>query len=93
LRTVYCAAYPANQRTRENAVERVRKSPPSRRGVDVRALGLEGVRWSAQILPLLRSPAYSPQFSVTHPGLWLFHRHVVDHADVGMIGIFDITAE
>jgi uncharacterized cupredoxin-like copper-binding protein len=30
------------------------------------------------------------QFEFTEPGLWLFHCHVVNHADAGMIGLFII---
>ena len=52
---------------------------------------LEGARWSAQVLPLLPGQSDSLQFSFTQPGLWLFHCHVVNHADAGMIGIFDIS--
>jgi FtsP/CotA-like multicopper oxidase with cupredoxin domain len=52
---------------------------------------LEGARWSAQVLPLLPGQSDSLQFTFTHPGLWLFHCHVVNHADAGMIGIFNIT--
>jgi len=54
---------------------------------------LEGARWSAQVLPLLPGASDSLQFTFTHPGLWLFHCHVVNHADAGMIGIFNIAAE
>jgi len=54
---------------------------------------LEGARWSAQVLPLIPGQSDSLQFTFTHPGLWLFHCHVVNHADAGMIGIFNIAAE
>jgi FtsP/CotA-like multicopper oxidase with cupredoxin domain len=53
---------------------------------------LEGAKWSAQVLPLMPGQSDSLQFTFTHPGLWLFHCHVVNHADAGMIGIFNITA-
>ena len=52
---------------------------------------LEGARWSAQVLPLVPGASDTLQFTFTHPGLWLFHCHVVSHADAGMIGIFNIT--
>jgi FtsP/CotA-like multicopper oxidase with cupredoxin domain len=53
---------------------------------------LEGARWSAQVLPLVPGASDTLQFTFTHPGLWLFHCHVVSHADAGMIGIFNIEA-
>jgi FtsP/CotA-like multicopper oxidase with cupredoxin domain len=52
---------------------------------------LDGAPWSAQVLPLTPGQSDTLQFTFTHPGLWLFHCHVVAHADAGMIGIFDIT--
>jgi manganese oxidase len=52
---------------------------------------LDGVPWSAQVLPLIPGQSDTLQFTFTHPGLWLFHCHVVAHADAGMIGIFNIT--
>src|SRR6266545_2480162 len=52
---------------------------------------LDGASWSAQVLPLVPGQSDSLQFTFTHPGLWLFHCHVVAHADAGMIGIFNIT--
>ena len=51
---------------------------------------LEGGRWAANLLPLLPGAADTLQFTFTNPGLWLFHCHVVNHADAGMIGIFNI---
>jgi len=41
-------------------------------------------------LPLLPGLADTLQFTFTQPGFWLFHCHVVNHADAGMIGIFNI---
>ncbi len=52
---------------------------------------LDGASWSAQVLPLAPGQSDTLQFTFTHPGLWLFHCHVVQHADAGMIGIFNIT--
>lgn len=52
---------------------------------------LEGARWSAQVLPLVPGQSDTLRFVFTHPGLWLFHCHVVAHADAGMIGIFNVT--
>ena len=51
---------------------------------------LQGRKWTANVLPLLPGAADSLQFTFTNPGLWLFHCHVVNHADLGMIGIFNI---
>jgi len=52
---------------------------------------LDGANWSAQVLPLAPGQSDTLQLTFTHPGLWLFHCHVVQHADAGMIGIFNIT--
>jgi len=52
---------------------------------------LDGANWSAQVLPLAPGQSDTLQLTSTHPGLWLFHCHVVAHADAGMIGIFNIT--
>jgi FtsP/CotA-like multicopper oxidase with cupredoxin domain len=52
---------------------------------------LDGENWSAQVLPLIPGQSDSLQFTFTNPGLWLFHCHVVAHADAGMIGIFNIA--
>jgi FtsP/CotA-like multicopper oxidase with cupredoxin domain len=51
---------------------------------------LQGGRWAANLLPLLPGAADTLQFTFTQPGLWLFHCHVVNHADAGMIGNFTI---
>ncbi len=51
---------------------------------------LQGRKWTANTLPLLPGAADTLQFTFTNPGLWLFHCHVVSHADAGMIGIFNI---
>ena len=53
---------------------------------------LQGRKWTANVLPLLPGAADSLQFTFTNPGLWLYHCHVVNHADAGMIGIFNIEA-
>jgi len=52
---------------------------------------LDGACWSAQVLPLAPGQSDTLQFTFAHPGLRLFHCHVVSHADAGMIGIFNIT--
>lgn len=49
---------------------------------------LNGRPWPAQVLPLVGGAADTLQISFKHPGIWLFHCHVVDHADRGMIGVF-----
>jgi FtsP/CotA-like multicopper oxidase with cupredoxin domain len=54
---------------------------------------LDGASWSAQVLPLVPGQSDTLQFTFTNPGLWLFHCHVVAHADAGMIGIFNIEGE
>jgi len=48
----------------------------------------DGTPVPAQVLGLL--PGEADRFTVTptQPGLWLFHCHVVSHADGGMIGVF-----
>jgi FtsP/CotA-like multicopper oxidase with cupredoxin domain len=46
--------------------------------------------WPANVLPLLPGAADTLRFTFTKPGLWLFHCHVVVHADAGMIGLFVI---
>jgi len=51
---------------------------------------LQGRMWPANVLPLLPGAADTLRFTFTKPGLWLFHCHVVVHADAGMIGLFVI---
>jgi FtsP/CotA-like multicopper oxidase with cupredoxin domain len=52
---------------------------------------LNGDQWAANLLPLVPGQADTLSFTFTKPGLWLFHCHVVAHADAGMIGVFNIT--
>jgi FtsP/CotA-like multicopper oxidase with cupredoxin domain len=53
------------------------------------SLGVLGGRpWPAQVAPLLSGAMDTLQIRFRHPGLWLFHCHVVSHADAGMIGVF-----
>lgn len=42
----------------------------------------------AQVLGLLPGEADRILITPTEPGVWLFHCHVVSHADAGMIGVF-----
>lgn len=49
---------------------------------------LNGRPWPAQILPLVSGAADTIQITFKNPGIWLFHCHVVSHADAGMIGVF-----
>jgi FtsP/CotA-like multicopper oxidase with cupredoxin domain len=49
---------------------------------------LQGRPWPANLLPLIPGAADTLRFTFTKPGLWLFHCHVVNHADAGMIGLF-----
>jgi len=52
---------------------------------------LQGNQWAGNVLPLVPGQADTLDFTFTKPGLWLFHCHVVAHADAGMIGLFNIT--
>ena len=51
---------------------------------------MPGRMWPANLLPLIPGAADTLRFTFTKPGLWLFHCHVVSHADAGMIGVFVI---
>ena len=51
---------------------------------------LPGRIWPANVLPLVPGAADTLRLTFTKPGLWLFHCHVVNHADAGMIGLFVI---
>ncbi|GEM_PF-478058 len=48
----------------------------------------DGKPLPAQVLGLLPGEANRVTVTPTEPGLWLFHCHVVSHADGGMIGVF-----
>lgn len=53
------------------------------------SLGVLGGRpWPAQVLPLVGGAADTLLIQFKNPGIWLFHCHVVSHADAGMIGVF-----
>jgi len=54
---------------------------------------MPGRIWPANLLPLVPGAADMMRFTFTKPGLWLFHCHVVSHADAGMIGVFIIEEE
>jgi FtsP/CotA-like multicopper oxidase with cupredoxin domain len=54
---------------------------------------LGGRQWPANVLPLLPGQADTLRLTFGTPGLWLFHCHVVNHADAGMIGLFIIEAD
>jgi len=49
---------------------------------------LQGRPWPANVVPLVPGAADTLRVVFTEPGLWLFHCHVVSHADAGMIGLF-----
>lgn len=49
---------------------------------------LNGRPWPGEILPLVSGAMDTLQISFRYPGIWLFHCHVVSHADAGMIGVF-----
>ncbi|MBI2912673.1 MAG: multicopper oxidase domain-containing protein [Chloroflexi bacterium] len=51
---------------------------------------MPGRIWPNNVLPLVPGAADTLRFTFTKPGLWLFHCHVVAHADAGMIGLFII---
>ena len=53
---------------------------------------LDGKPWPANVVPLLPGQADTLLVNFTNPGLWLFHCHVVVHADQGMIGVFNVAA-
>jgi FtsP/CotA-like multicopper oxidase with cupredoxin domain len=53
---------------------------------------LRGEQWAGNLLPLVPGQADTLSLTFTKPGLWLFHCHVVSHADAGMIGLFNVTA-
>ncbi len=53
---------------------------------------LGGRPWPANVLPLDAGAADTLLVNFSQPGLWLFHCHVVHHADLGMIGVFNVTA-
>jgi FtsP/CotA-like multicopper oxidase with cupredoxin domain len=56
------------------------------------SLGVLGGRpWPANVVPLPSGAADTILVTFSEPGLWLFHCHVVSHADQGMIGIFPVT--
>jgi uncharacterized cupredoxin-like copper-binding protein len=56
-------------------------------------LALGGQMWPANVVPLLPGAADTISLTFDKPGLWLFHCHVVNHADAGMIGLFVIVEE
>ncbi|MCS7094279.1 MAG: multicopper oxidase domain-containing protein [Thaumarchaeota archaeon] len=51
---------------------------------------LGGRSWPAQVVPLVPGAADTIEVTYTKPGVFLFHCHVVSHADAGMIGILII---
>jgi FtsP/CotA-like multicopper oxidase with cupredoxin domain len=54
---------------------------------------LGGRQWPANVVPLLPGIADTVTMTFTKPGLWLFHCHVVNHADAGMIGLFVVEGD
>ena len=60
----------------------------------VTSLGvLDGRPWPGRVLPLVPGSADTLLVEFDNAGLWLFHCHVETHADLGMIGLFDIAKE
>jgi len=49
---------------------------------------LQGRPWPGNVVPLISGTMDTILLEFRHPGLWLFHCHVVNHADAGMIGVF-----
>ena len=47
-----------------------------------------GKAWPANVVQLLPGAAEAIEVTPQYEGLWLFHCHVVSHADQGMIGVF-----
>lgn len=47
----------------------------------------------AQVVQLVPGAVDRIRLTPTHAGLWLFHCHVVTHADQGMIGVFLVDPE
>jgi len=54
---------------------------------------LGGRQWPANVVPLLPGAADMVDVTFSKPGLWLFHCHVVKHADAGMIGLFVVEGD
>ena len=52
---------------------------------------LNGEPWPANVVSLMPGAVDSVSINFTQPALWLFHCHVVAHADAGMIGLFNVT--
>lgn len=52
---------------------------------------LNGQPWPANVVPLTPGEVDSVTINFTQEALWLFHCHVVAHADAGMIGLFNVT--
>lgn len=52
---------------------------------------LPGRPWPAEVVPLVPGAADSVIIKPTQPGIWLFHCHVVFHADAGMIGVLIVN--
>jgi len=52
---------------------------------------LNGEPWPANVVPLDPGTVDSVSITFTQPALWLYHCHVVAHADAGMIGLFNVT--
>lgn len=49
---------------------------------------LNGRPWPGNVVPLVSGAMDTIQVRFQNPGIWLFHCHVVAHADAGMIGVF-----
>ncbi|MEX2080063.1 MAG: multicopper oxidase domain-containing protein, partial [Dehalococcoidia bacterium] len=61
-------------------------------GVKITSLEqLNGEPWPANVVSLMPGAADSISINFTQPALWLFHCHIVAHADAGMIGLFNVT--
>jgi FtsP/CotA-like multicopper oxidase with cupredoxin domain len=52
---------------------------------------LNGEPWPANVVPLTPGEVDSVSITFTQAALWLYHCHVVAHADAGMIGLFNVT--
>lgn len=56
----------------------------------VSQLYFPGRTWPANVIPLVSGAADSVIIRPQYAGVWLFHCHVVSHADLGMIGVLNV---
>lgn len=49
---------------------------------------LNGRPWPAEVLPLVSGAEDTLLVKFRYQGIWLFHCHIVSHADARMVGVF-----